>query len=164
VGLAVSAAAAAVLALATAFLQLGAIPALFPGGAAPLLPIALITAWAAARDPDGTWPVLLIVPVILGVASQERVGWFMLALLPTAALALAAGRGGRIQRIAFAPATAVVGALLYLMLLTLAAGRGSSLVPAAGSHLATALWTAAAAALLAVALRALRPRAHGLFE
>ena len=160
--------AVAALAALAALLQLAAVPWLFVDGAvAPLLPVALISAWAAARDADETWPVLLVVPVTLGVVSQERVGWFMLALLPSAALASCTwqrdGASG-VRRFARAPLAAAAGAVFYLSLLTLTAGRPSTLVEMAGAYVFAALWTAAAAALLAGALWPLRPRPQGLFE
>jgi hypothetical protein len=157
-----------VMAAVAALLQLAAVPSLFADGAvAPLLPVALISAWAAARDGNETWPVLLVVPVALGVVSEERVGWFMLALLPSAALASfmrqTDGVSG-VRRFVRAPLAAAAGAVLYLSLLTLAAGRPAALADAAGSYALAALWTAAAAALLAAALWPLQPRPRGLFE
>ncbi len=156
------------LAAVAALLQLAAVPSLFvDGAAAPRLPVALISAWAAARDGNETWPVLLVVPLALGVVSEERVGWFMLALLPSAALASltrqTAGTSG-VRRFVRAPLAAAAGAVLYLSLLTLAAGRPATLAETADSYAFAALWTAAAAALLAAALWPLRPRPRGLFE
>ncbi len=156
------------MAAVAALLQLAAVPSLFvDGAAAPLLPVALISAWAAARDGNETWPVLLVVPVMLGVVSEERVGWFMLALLPSAALALFTRQtdiASGVRRFARAPLDAAAGAVLYLSLLTLAAGRPAILAEMAGTYALAALWTAAAAALLAGALWPLRPRPRGLFE
>ena len=155
----------ALLALAAALLQVGALPAFFLDGAAtPLLPVALLAAWAAAREPAQTWPVLLVTAATLGAVSQERVGWFLFALLPTAAIATLAGGGGGRRRLAMAPLTAAAGAALYLVVLALAAGRTSALSGSTGAQLATVLWTAAAASLLALALTPLRPRTHGLFR
>ena len=89
----------ALLALAASLLQLGAVPALFLGGvAAPLLPVALIAAWTMARGERELWPALLVVAAVMGVASSERIGWFLLALLPAALLAALDGvadRGAR---------------------------------------------------------------------
>ena len=153
------------LGLAAALLQVGAVPAFFlDGAAAPLLPVALLAAWAAAREPAQTWPVVLVTAATLGAISQERVGWFLIALLPTVAVAALAGGGGARRSLATAPLTAAAGAALYLLVLALAAGRTSALPDSTGAHLATVLWTAAAAALLALALAPLRPRPHGLFQ
>lgn len=157
-------AAVATMGMAAALLQLGAVPTLFPGAAAPLLPVALIAAWAAVHEADETWPLLLVIPVTLGVASQERVGWFVIALLPTVALALAASRASGVRRLALAPMAAAAGAMLYLALLTVAAGHAATLPSAATPQLAAALWTAAAAAAMVVVLRPLRARERGLFE
>jgi len=157
-------AAVATIGIAAALLQLGAVPTLFPGDAAPLLPVALIAAWAAVREADESWPLLLTVPATLGVASQERVGWFMIALIPAAALALAAGRGNGARRLVLAPVAAAAGALLYLALLRLAAGHAATLPEALASHFAAALWTAVAAGAMVAVLQSLRARERGLFE
>jgi hypothetical protein len=162
---AATAAAVAALAAAAALLQLGVVPAFFlDARGAPLLPAALIAAWASVRKTGETWPALLIAPVMLGAASEERVGWFLLALLPTAALTLIAGRTSAARRFAVAPAAAGAGAVAYLVLLTLAAGRPGALPSATAELAAAALWTAAAAAVATAALWPLRSRKHGLFE
>ncbi|MCA9857533.1 MAG: hypothetical protein KC458_09675, partial [Dehalococcoidia bacterium] len=55
--------------------------------AAPVIPVVLVAAWGAVRRPDETWPAILLPAVVLGVASEERVGWFLLALLPAPLIA-----------------------------------------------------------------------------
>lgn len=155
----------AALALIASLLQLGAIPVLFLGGlAAPLLPVALIVAWTMARGERELWPALLIVAAVLGVASSERIGWFLLALLPAAGLSavVAATVSGR--RLAFAPATAALGALAYLAVLAVAGGGLARLPALSGSIAAAGAWTALAAALFALVLWPLQPRPRGLFE
>jgi len=156
----------ATLSLLTALLQLGAVPALFLGGiAAPLLPVALIAAWATARGEREAWAALLIASMVLGVASQERVGWFLLALLPTAALSIFAVRSTAARRIASAPIVAAGGALLYLAVLALASGRLAALGEQLTAGIAAAAWTALVAALFALVLWPLQPRtSRGLFE
>ena len=162
---AATAAAVAALAVAAVLLQLGVVPAFFlDARAAPLLPAALIAAWASVRTTGETWPALLIAPAMLGAASEERVGWFLLALLPTAAFTLIANRASGTRRFAAAPAAAGAGAIAYLVLLTLAAGRPGALAPATAELAAAALWTAAAAAITVAALWPLRSRTRGLFE
>jgi hypothetical protein len=182
---AVAAAAAATLAAALVVLQLSLLPALFPAGAigaaAPLLPVALVAAWAAAREPIEVAPALVVAAGALGAVSTERVGWFLLALLPTVAVAVAArelprraswGRGRRtLERPAGreaaltdvalrAAVAAAVGAAAYLALLALASGR-PALLPALGVSIAGAtVWSAALATVLALLLR---PRRRGLF-
>ena len=155
----------AVLALIASLLQLGAVPALFLGGiAAPLLPVALIAAWTVARGERELWPALLIVAAVLGVASSERVGWFLLALLPAVGLSavLADTLVGR--RLALAPAAAAFGALGYLTVLATAGGGLASLPAMSGAIAAASAWTALAAAFFALALWPLQPRPRGLFE
>ncbi len=153
---------AAVFALVAVALQIGVLPALFLGGTGPLLPVALLAAWAGVRHVGETWPMLLLMPLVLGAASEERAGWFLLALLPTAALSLAVQRS-RPRWMAAAP-VAALGAWLYLALLTLAAGRVTAVPALLQAHLIAALWTAVAAAAVTLALHAVRPRGRGLFE
>ena len=185
---AVATAVAAALAATLVILQLSLVPALFPAGAvgaaAPLLPVALVAAWAAARNPVEIAPALVVAAAALGAVSTERVGWFLLALLPTAALAVtaralpprapwgrgrpaletrAAREGSLIEVVLRAAVAAALGAAAYLALLALAAGR-PTLLPALGaSIIGAAAWSAALAAALALLLRPLRPRRRGLF-
>lgn len=153
----------AVIALAASLLQLGAVPAFFLDGvAAPLLPVAVIAAWATLRGEGDAWPALLIAAIVLGVASQLRVGWFLLALLPTSALCAIVVRqaGGRL---ALAPLAAAVGAVAYLAVLALAAGRPATMLQP-WEVLLAAGWTALVATLVALVLRPFHPRPQGLFE
>jgi hypothetical protein len=156
----------ALLALGASLAQVGAMPALFfDTSAAPLLPVALLAAWGALRGVEELWVALLLAPIPLGVASEERLGWFLLALLPTAALVLrdALPEGprafGRVAR------AAGVGALCYLVLLWVAAGEARALPGAAGIILGAAVMTAALAAVLATLLWPVRTRrSPGLFR
>jgi hypothetical protein len=153
----------AVIALAASLRQLGAVPTFFLAGiAAPLLPVAVIAAWATLRGEGDAWPALLVAAFVLGVASQLRVGWFMLALLPTSALCAVVVRqaGGRF---AFAPAAAAGGAVAYLAVLSLAAARPATVLQPWEVLLAAA-WTALAAALIALVLQPFHPRPRRLFE
>ena len=161
----------AVLSLLTALLQLGAMPTLFLGGvAAPLLPVALIAEWATARGEREAWAAVLIASIVLGVASQERVGWFLLALLPTAALStlalgIFAARSTAARRLASAPVVAAGGTLLYLAVLALASGRVAALGQQLSAGIAAAAWTALVASLIALVLWPLQLRtSRGLFE
>lgn len=155
------------LAFLASLLQAGALPALFfdPSGA-PLLPVALVAAWGALRGPEEVWPALLVAPLPLALLSEERLGWFVLALLPTAALLVhrrpAPGTPGQFAR---APLVAALGALAYLALLWLGAGDVRGLPGATATILGTALLTAAVAAVFAALLWPLRTRrAPGLFR
>lgn len=157
-------AALAVLALAAALLQLGAVPTLaFDVAAAPLLPVALLAAWGTVRDPAEVWPALLVAAIALGVASEQRAGWYLLALLPTGAILLAPGARTSMARLTRAPLAAAAGAWAYLVVLLVVGGDGTA-IPALGVDLALgAMWTGALAALLACALWPLRAQARGLF-
>lgn len=157
----------AALALLASLLQAGALPALFfDPSAAPLLPVALLAAWGALRGPDELWPALLVAPLPLALLSEERLGWFLLALLPTAAMLVhrrpQPDTPGQFAR---APLVAAPGAFAYLGLLWLAAGDVRGLPGALATLLGAAFLTAAAAALFAALLWPLRARrAPGLFR
>ena len=159
--------AAAVMAL----VQLGVVPLFFlDGRAAPVLPVALIAAWAAVREPAETVPALLVTAVALGVASQERVGWFLLALLPAALLAalvrslLDDEHDPSKRRLALAAGGAGAGAIAYLVLLAIAAGAAAELGSNAARFALAGLLTASLGGLFAVALWPTRPRPEGLFR
>lgn len=180
---------AAAIAAAFVVLQLSLIPALFPAGpisvATPLLPVALVAAWGAARDPVEAIPATLVAAAALGAVSSERVGWFILALLPTTAAAVTARAllkrapwtrsrmtfgGAHASETTFpdavlcAAGAATVGAAAYLALLTLAAGRASLLPELLESIAGSAGWSAVLAAVLAPLLRPLRRQRRGLFD
>ena len=146
------------LALGAVLLQLGAVPALFGTAAAPLLPVALLAAWGSVRPANEVWGALLVTPVALGLASEQRVGWFMLALLPTAALLLAAPPADGTRRLGRASLAAGAGALCYLVLLTLAGGRPGELAAASGAITRASLGTALLASAAALALSPLASR------
>lgn len=155
----------ALLAVAVSLVQVGAVPVLFLGSAAPLLPVALIAAWGTMRNADEVWPALLLAPIPLAVASEERLGWFLLALLPTAVLLLRGSPPESPRKLGQAPLAAALGALGYLVLLWVAAGEVRALPSAAGLILGSTVMTAAIATLLAAALWPVRVRrAPGLFR
>lgn len=156
----------AALALLASLLQVGALPALFfDPSAGPLLPVALVAAWGALRGPDELWPALFVAPLPLAFMSEERLGWFLVALLPTAALLLHRPDPDTYAQFVRAPLAAGTGALAYLALLWLAAGDVRGLPAASTTLLGAALLTAAVAALFAALLWPLRTRrAPGLFR
>jgi hypothetical protein len=152
------------LALAAALLQLGAMPALFlDAGAAPLLPVGLIAAWASVRRAEETWLAVLAASLLLGAASTERAGWFLLALLPTPALAVGVVALRPRRRVLAAPLAAGLGALLYLALLALASGRAGGLAAEAPGHFPAAAGTALVAIAFAGVIPRHARRADGLF-
>lgn len=160
---------AAFLAVLLALVQASAVPLVFLDPiATPSLPVALIAAWAVAREPREVIPGLMIVAVILGVLSSERVGWFVLALVPAAAAALPlepllARPEGAPPRSLVAGGVAAAGVIAYTALLALAGGVVAD-VPAAGDALVgAALVTAAIAMPLAAILVRTRAREVGLF-
>ncbi|MEZ4554140.1 MAG: hypothetical protein AB7L91_09750 [Dehalococcoidia bacterium] len=157
----------AALALVASLLQVGALPALFfDPSAAPLLPVALLAAWGALRGPGELWPALLVAPLPLALLSEERLGWFLLALLPTAGLLVRRRPDpDSLAQFARAPLVAALGALGYLALLWLAAGDIRGLPSALATLFGAALLTAIASTLFAALLWPLRTRrAPGLFR
>ncbi len=124
----------------------------------PLLPIALVATWSVVRNP--VEPALALPPVawVLGAASEQPVGWLLIALVPALLLGGAARGLGPAHALAGAVLASGAGALAYLAML--AASPLPELLPTA---LATAGWTAAAALAVALGLRPFRPRQRGLF-
>jgi hypothetical protein len=160
----------ALLVLATAPLQVAITTSLVRDPlAAPVLPVALIAAWAAARRPEEAWPAILLPAVVLGVASEERVGWFLVALLPAPLLAAFAVRrlrprvNGLWRRVSAACAAAAGGAVAYALVLALAGGLGGTLYDHAGPLLATGVLSALLAGVATLGFWPLRPRERGLF-
>lgn len=159
------------LALAAAPLQTAITTALVRDPlAAPVLPVALVAAWAAMRRPEETWPAILLPAVVLGVASEERVGWFLIALLPAPLVAtFAVGRfqpkvTGFWRRALTAGASGALGALLYASTLAVVGGIGGELPQRSGALLAAAVVSGAMAVVVAACFWPLRPRERGLFE
>ena len=155
----------------TALVQLGVVPLFFiDGRTAPVLPVALIAAWAAVREPSETGPALLITAVALGVVSQERVGWFLLALLPAVLLAAIArsllddAHDPSRRRLALGAGGAGGGAVAYLALLAVASGGAADVGPNAARFALAGLFTASIGGLMAIALWPTRPRPEGLFR
>jgi hypothetical protein len=156
-----------------ALLQLG-LTASTGGGldarALPVLPLAALAAWAAARGAAEAWAGLLPAPIVLGLASSERVGWFLLALALTPLLASAfrgqgdaRDAGAALHTVGAAGGGALVGALIYTLLLDAAAGDLPRALAASSALGVGALGTAVIAAGLGVALLPFRPRHRGLF-
>ena len=167
------------LGVAAGLAQVEAAPTLFAEPrAAPLLPLAVVAGWSAARGLGEAAPALLGAAVVLGAASEERAGWFLLAMLPAAALIAGASAGSPassgassgppatwLRGLLLAPAVAGLGAALYQGLLHLVAGELGVLGDDRAAVLAAAAWTAALAGVLALLAWPLRPRpAGGLFR
>jgi hypothetical protein len=130
----------------------------------PLVPLAVLAAWAVARSPIEAWAGLLPAPLLLGLASDERVGWFVLALAPTPLLAAALrGHHGAPRILAASVAAAAGGAVLYTLLLVGVDGGARGLIDDAAALGRSVVLTCLLAALLAAALLPFRTREHGLF-
>lgn len=164
------------LAALAAVVQIGAVPPAFHDRlGSPVLPVALIAAWAVMRDPREVWPALLVAGVLLGVVSEARVGSYVLALLPAVAagmvLAAAGDRRDRAaasgpRRLAAASVSGAVGAVAYVAVLALSGGTWAALpreAGAIGAILLGAAWTGTMAIAIAAALWPLRQRGAGLF-
>jgi len=138
--------------------------------AAPVIPVALVAAWAAMRRPEETWPAILLPAVILGVASEERVGWFLIALLPAPLVASVAVRRFRLnvtgfwRRVLTAGGAAALGATLYACTLAVVGGIGSELPARSGALMTTAIVSGLMATMVAALFWPLRRRQRGLFE
>jgi len=134
----------------------------------PFLPAALVATWATTRQPIETWRITLISALILGVMSSERVGWFLLALLPISLIAvflheISAQNRHLTTQIGRASATALTGTICYFIILTIVAGKGSLLL-AAGPDIAIAcLGTMALAIIGVLAVSPFRKKPIGLF-
>ncbi|GMU40278.1 MAG: hypothetical protein AMXMBFR23_11440 [Chloroflexota bacterium] len=162
-----------VLMLVTAALglvQAGAAPALFADPlAAPVLPAILLVAWAALRGPQECWPAIPAPALILGVLSDERAGWFLLALLPAPLLGVVVLRrarrtgAGAVRRAAWSAAAAALAVLCYGGVLTLAAGVAGDLPASSAEAMAGVMLSALLGAALALAAWPLRRRERGLF-
>lgn len=159
------------LALAAAPLQAAITTALVRDPlAAPVLPVALVTAWAAMRRPEETWPAILLPAFVLGVASEERVGWFLLALLPAPLVASFAVRRFRPKVTGFwrraltAGGSGALGALLYACTLAAVGGLAAELPARSGALFAASIVSGAIAIVVAACFWPLRPRQQGLFE
>lgn len=152
--------------VALGLVQLGAAPVLFGDPrAAPLIPLAVVAGWSAARGFGLVAPVLLGAALVLGVASEDRAGWFVLAIAPATALLAVADTVSPLRRLALAPAAATLGAGAYTALLYAVSGRFELLGVQSETAVDVVLWTgalAAACALLAWPLRPRTPRT-GLF-
>lgn len=165
------------LAVAVAIVQVGAVPSAFAQPlAAPVLPIALLAGWSAARRPRETWPVPIATAVVLGAMSEARVGTFLLALLPAlllAALARARERRGEataLRRLALATLAGAGGTACYVLLLNAGAqglwlpgGSGTSVLTALSALAGGCAWTGLLAAALAAVLWPFRTDSGGLF-
>ena len=151
------------------FLQIAALPLLTSDPwAMPLLPVALLAAWSVNRSDDESWPALLPAALLLGVVSTQRVGWFLVALLPVALLGAALAQPGideergLLWRLPATAGLAGAGSLAYVLLLATVGSELGSLASAAPAIAGATLATSAIAAALAPLVQPRRQR-HGLF-
>lgn len=152
--------------LALGLVQLGAGPVLFGDPrAAPLIPLAVLAGWSAARGFGEVAPGLLAAALVLGVASEDHAGWFVLAMLPAAALLAGADIVPPPRRLVLAPAAAALGAGAWTALLYAASGRLDLLSFHDDLAIGLVLWTGALTAVCALLAWPLRPRTPrtGLF-
>jgi len=156
---------------AAALVQAGAGPALFAHPlAAPILPAAIVVAWAAMRGPEETWAALPLPAIVMGALSDERAGWFLIALLPAPLLGMVVSRrarrtgAGLVRRVAWSAAAAGGAALCYGLVLVVAAGVLGDLPSATGDAAVGVLLTGLLGALLALLAWPARRRERGLFS
>ena len=135
---------------------------------APLLPIALLAAWSVNRSQDQVWLALIPAALLPGILSTERVGWFLLALLPVALLGTALvqtraeGERGLLWRLPATACVAAAGTLAYLLLLATVARDWELLPRAAPAIIGATAGTSLLAVLLTPILQR-RRRKQGLF-
>jgi hypothetical protein len=142
-----------------ALLQIGAAPALFGGQTeAAVLPVAVIVALGAWRGLHAGGPAALAAALTLGVASELRAGWFVLALLPAAASLAWLVTASMSRRLLLIPLVAALAALSYDGVLLLAAGRPLAIADDGGAAAQAAIASAVLALLLAALAWPLRPR------
>lgn len=145
--------------VALGLVQLGAGPVLFDDPrAVPLIPLAVLAGWSVARGFGEVVPGLLGAALVLGAASEDRAGWFILAMLPAAALLAAGDLVPPLRRLALAPAAAGVGAGAYTVLLYAASGRFDLLGVHNEEAAGLVLWTGGLAVVFALLAWPLRPR------
>jgi len=140
--------------------------AVTPAGGAPVLPLALIACWGVLRGAHEVMPAAAVVAIPLGVTSQERLGWFILALLPLLlALLLVTHGTQRARGAAIGAAVAGGGSLAYGVVLLLVAGPARALPGAMPALLAVSSVTALLAGLGVLLLWPwrTRTRVQGLF-
>jgi hypothetical protein len=137
-----------------------------PGAAVAVLPLTLIACWGVLRGADEVMAAALAMAVPLGVLSEARLGWFILALLPLLLTLVMVPHGAqRARGAAIGAAVAGGSSLAFGLVLLLAAGQPRALpaeVPALlAASSVTALLTGFGVLLL-WRWRA-RPHAQGLF-
>ncbi|MFA7296531.1 MAG: hypothetical protein WC211_05005 [Dehalococcoidia bacterium] len=136
------------------------------GSASAVLPLALIACWGVLRGVDEVVLAAPTVALALGVTSEERVGWFLLALIPLLIALVLVERGRQRGRsAAVGAAVAGGGSLAYGIVLLLAAGQPRALPAAAPALLAVSSVTALLSALGVLLLWRWRAQTHtrGLF-
>ena len=147
--------AATLLGVGAALLQLGSTPIWIDQPlAAPVLPLVVIAGWGAARGLGEAVAATVLAAIVLGVASEERAGWFLLAMLPTAVLLLPATALRRWERLLLAPVAAALGVVAFQALMRFSSGLGALSAEQQNQLFEGATWTAAAALVVAVVLAA----------
>ncbi len=154
---------AVVLVAASALVQMAMEASIGASTGVPLLPIATLGAWARVRPSFEAWVAIPPAALLLGIASDERTGWVLLALLPAPLLASFAPRGGVGLTLAVAAAAAGLGAGAFLWMLAIVDGNATPAFDEVRTIAGVAGWTALGALLLAACLLPFRPRQRGLF-
>ena len=144
---------AALLGTGAALMQLGATPIWIDQPlAAPVLPLVVIAGWGAARGLGEAVAAAVLAAIVLGVASEERSGWFLLAMLPTAALLLPAAALRVWERLLLAPIAAALGVLVFQAMLRFSSGLAALSEQQQNELFEGAAWSAVAAFALAAIL------------
>lgn len=145
--------------------QIAIVPSFAPWAApAAVLPVALIAAWGVLRGAGEVLPALPAVAIPLGVTSEERIGWFVIAALPLlVALLYVTPREQRVRSMALAACVAGGGSVAFGLVLLIAGGRLRALPTEAAPILAAGCAAAVIAGIGVLLLWRWRAHAHGLF-
>ena len=150
----------ALLAASAAIIEASIAPGFAPG----VLPIALIAAWGVLRGVDEVMLAAPAIAVPLGVMSQERIGWFVIATLPLLlALVVARRSDERMRSVVLGAAIAGSGSAAFGLVLLLIAGHPRTLSSEVPTLLATAGATALCAGISVLLLWRWRAHTSGLF-
>lgn len=150
--------------LAATLIGIAIVPPLLPSISTALLPLTVLAAWGVVRRADEVITAIPAVAVPLGISSEERVGWYLLACVPFAlALVALSTIEGRTQRFAAASVAAATGSAAFVLVMLAVGGHAAAIVTEAPSLLASALLAALLAPACTLLLWPWRTRRPGLF-
>lgn len=155
----------AIVAGLAAIAEIALAPVLAPWAATTAVaPLALIAAWGVVRGASEVMPASAAVAIPLGVVSEERVGWFVIAALPLLVALLFVARSEERARSSWmAACVAGAGSVGFSLILLTVAGRLRALPDEVPAILAAGGVTALLAGIGVLLLWRWRVRTQGLF-